>query len=167
MVRLEPVPAGAAHAWAAHANRVLERLLQRPGAAPFRIAPETIADMRAVIARLCRSVDREAALAGGGPRTEVSATLALDPGVLRDFMTYWFNITQLTEAQRATLNIECGDRAGRPFGMALAAALGRAMAGHPSLAEFATRLARQWEHCQPAFAAAASAAAGVAVPAHA
>lgn len=147
-IAIGAVPAASILAWVANANRILDRLVANPTRAPFRIPPETVLGMRDALDAMC---PRDLA-----PDDLVEHALAFEPGALRDLITYWFNITKLTEDQRADLDIEFGIADGEAFAQALAAAVGTAMASHPPLAEFAARLAAEWEECQPSFSDAAS-----------
>lgn len=149
-VAIAAVPAASITAWVANANRILDRLVASATRAPFRIPPETVLAMRDALDAMSPP--------DAGADDLVEQALMFEPGVLRDLITYWFNITKLTDAQRADLDIEFGVADAEDFAQALAAAVGAAMVAHPPLAEFAARLAAEWEECQPSFSDAAGTA---------
>lgn len=175
-LRIGPAPAASAVAWVTKANTILDRLVASAAHLPFRLPLETVAVMRETLAKLlpCDAAVADHEHSSGeavinlfddasDPRGQ-SWVLSFDPGTLHEVIVYWFNITKLTEEQRARFGVVFHDPEADAFADALGGALGAAMIAHPDLAAFAERLGREWDECQPAFAAATAEAAPAPTP---
>ena len=137
-----PVSARSAVVWLANANQVLDQVDRGREKLPFRMPDEALDELRAF---LCEA----SAVAQHEPFVMCAEH---DPQRLKHMISYWFNVTQLDETQRARLGIQWSPPDGREFGDALAAGVATAMASSPELTDYAARLASAWAVCQPAFA---------------
>lgn len=170
-LRIGPAPAASAVAWVTKANAILDQLVANAAHLPFRLPLETVAVMRETLAKLlpCDKAVAGRDHASGEAVIDLfddhadhrgqSWVLSFEPATLHEVIVYWFNITKLTEEQRARFGVVFHDPEADAFADALGGALGTAMIAHPDLAEFAQRLGREWDECQPAFSAATAEAA--------
>jgi hypothetical protein len=144
-LELDGVEPSAVVAWCVNALDILDAVHRNSDKVPFRVPPEALFSMAELVTGW-----RDAASAGNDLGRQ-----GFDEEHVRLLVTYWFNITKLTEDERGRLGISFTPPDGRPFADALAAAVGAAMTASPSLADFAARLEAAWRECQPSFAAVA------------
>ena len=142
-LELDGVEPNAVVAWCDNALEILDAIHRSGDEVPFRVPPETLF----FIAELVTGW-RDTASDGDHLPSQ-----RFDDEHVRQIVTYWFNITKLTEDERERLAISFTPEEGRPFADALAAGVGAAMAASPALTEFAARLEAAWRECQPSFAA--------------
>ena len=140
-VAIEEVDAESVVAWTENALDILDALHSNGDRVAFRVPPETMF----FIAELVTGWRDEAR------RGVVPAPRSYDEHHLRQLVTYWFNITKLTDDDKKALDVEFTPPEGRAFADALVGAVGAAMSASPALAEFAVNLEREWRECQPAF----------------
>ena len=139
---ISDVPSTAAVAWCENARDVLNALEMHDEKLPFRFPAEAARSMRGLVA------DWRAA-ATAGPSFHWSDEF--EPAEFQPLVVYWFNITRLTEDDRARLGITFTPDEGRAFADAVAASVATAMMESPPLAKLVDRLASAWADCQPAF----------------
>ena len=136
------VPSLAATAWCNNAIEVLDALDAGAEKLPFRFPDEAARAMRQLVA------DWLAVAAAGA---SFDWTDEFDAAEFQPLVVYWFNITRLTEEDRARLGISFSPEEARVFADAVAAAVAQAMMASPPLAKLVDRLASAWADCQPAF----------------
>ena len=144
------VPSSAATVWCANALDVLDALGSHAEKLPFRFPAEAAEAMRGLV------TEWQAAAAGGAT---FDWTDDFEPAEFQPLVVYWFNVTRLTDDDRARLGISLTPEDGRAFADAVAAAVAEAMVASPPLAKLVDRLASAWADCQPAFTHAVGAAA--------
>ena len=142
-LHLDGVEPRAVVVWCANALQILDAIHEHGDRLAFRIPPESLF----FIAELVTGW-RDTAAAGTSLGSQT-----FDDEHVRQLVTYWFNITKLTEEERTELGIAFTPPDGRVFADALASAVGAAMAASPALTDFAVRLEAAWRDCQPSFAA--------------
>lgn len=140
-LELEHVDPDAVLAWCDNSLDILDALHRNADKVPFHIPPETIMF-------LVELVTEWRDVAARGQQVEGRA---FEDEHVRQLVTYWFNVTKLSEDERDLLGISFTPPAGRSFADALAAGVADAMTASPALADFAARLETAWRSCQPAF----------------
>ena len=136
------VPSAAATVWCENALEILDALGLHAEKLPFRFPLEAARAMRTLVAEWRTA-------AAQGPAFDW--TDEFEPAEFQPLVVYWFNITRLTDDDRARLGITFTPDDGRAFADAVAAAVAEAMLESPPLAKLVDRLASAWEDCQPGF----------------
>ena len=140
---IDAVDVDSTRVWCRNALDILRALGEHPASVPFALPSESRLLLESMVCGWLRDAEL-----GRGPQIRDYET-----DEFRQLVLYWFNITKLTDEERARLGIVFTPPEGRAFADALAAGVADALFASPELTAFASRLEDEWRDCQVGFSA--------------